>query len=81
MHGVLLLALFAFTLCLALAAAARRPGLVALALVVGVGWPGTLLPGHDLLARRMLLIGGAGDDSLLRPGPVRGLGVAPPPGR
>jgi len=48
MHGVLLIALFAFTLAFALAVAARRPGLAAIVLVVGVGWPGTLLPGHDL---------------------------------
>jgi transglutaminase-like putative cysteine protease len=76
MHGVLLLALFAFTLCIALAAAARRPGLVALALVVGVGWPGTLLPGHDLLRGALLLIVVLATTSLLRPGPLRGLGVA-----
>ena len=54
MHGVLLLAVFAFTLATALAAAACRPGLVAIVLVVGVGWPGTLLPGHDLLRGGML---------------------------
>jgi transglutaminase-like putative cysteine protease len=76
MHGVLLLALFTFTLCIALAAAARRPGLVALALVVGVGWPGTLLPGHDLLRGAILLIVVLATTSLLRPGPLRGLGVA-----
>jgi len=56
MHGVLLLALFAFTLAFALAVAARRPALAAMALVVGVGWPGTLLPGHDLLRGTMLLV-------------------------
>jgi transglutaminase-like putative cysteine protease len=76
MHGVLLLALFAFTLFVALAAAACRPGLVALALVVGVGWPGTLLPGHDLLRGAILLIAVLATTSLLRPGPLRGLGVA-----
>ena len=56
MHGVLLVALFAFTLAFALAVAARRPGLAAIALVVGVGWPGTLLPGHDLLRGCLLLV-------------------------
>jgi len=55
MHGVLLVALFAFTLAFALAVAARRPGLAAIALVVGVGWPGTLLPGHDVLRGTLLL--------------------------
>jgi len=49
MHGVLLIAVFAFTLAFALAVAARRPALAALALLVGIGWPGTLLPGHDLV--------------------------------
>src|SRR5262245_13383140 len=76
MHGVLLLALFAFTLCIALAATARRPALAALALIVGVGWPGTLLPGHDLLRGALLLIAVLATTSLLRPGPLRGLGVA-----
>jgi len=76
MHGVLLVAVFAFTLCVALAAAARRPGLVALALVVGVGWPGTLLPGHDLLRGGLLLAVVLLATALLRRGPVRGLGVA-----
>src|SRR5215210_3822746 len=47
MHGVLLVALFVFTLWVGLAAAVRRPGLASAGLVVGAGWPGTLLPGHD----------------------------------
>jgi protein-glutamine gamma-glutamyltransferase len=76
MHGVLLVAVFAFTLWVALAASARRPGLVALALVVGVGWPGTLLPGHDLLRGGLLLVAILLATALLRQGPVRGLGVA-----
>ena len=76
MHGVLLVAVFAFTLWVALAAAARRPGLVALALVVGVGWPGTLLPGHDLLRGGLLLVAILVATALLRRGPVRSLGVA-----
>ena len=76
MHGVLLLALFAFTLAFALAVAARRPALAAMALVVGVGWPGTLLPGHDLLRGTMLLVAVLGTVVLLRHGPVRGLGAA-----
>jgi transglutaminase-like putative cysteine protease len=76
MHGVLLVAVFAFTLWLALAAAADRPGLVALALVVGVGWPGTLLPGHDLVRGGVLLAVILLATALLRRGPIRGLGVA-----
>ena len=76
MHGVLLLAVFAFTLAVGLAAVARRPGLAALALVVGVGWPGTLLPGHDLLRGGLLLVAVLGATTLLRRGPIRGLGAA-----
>jgi len=76
MHGVLLVALFAFTLGFALAVAARRPGLAAMALVVGVGWPGTLLPGHDLLRGTLLLVTVLGIAAVLRHGPVRGLGAA-----
>jgi transglutaminase-like putative cysteine protease len=76
MHGVLLVALFAFTLAFALAVAARRPGLAAIALVVGVGWPGTLLPGHDLLRGTLLLVAVLATAVVLRPGPVRGVGAA-----
>ncbi len=76
MHGVLLIALFAFTLWVGLAAAARRPGLAAAGLVVGAGWPGTLLPGHDLLRGGMLLAGVLGAIVCLRRGPLRGLGAA-----
>ena len=52
MHGVLLLALFAFTLAFALAVAARRPALAAMALVVGVGWPGRCCPATTSCAGR-----------------------------
>jgi transglutaminase-like putative cysteine protease len=76
MHGVLLVAVFAFTLAFALAVAARRPGLAAIALVVGTGWPGTLLPGHDLLRGTLLLLAVLGIAVVLRHGPVRGLGAA-----
>jgi transglutaminase-like putative cysteine protease len=76
MHGVLLIAVFAFTLAVALAAVACRPGLVVFALVVGVGWPGTLLPGHDLLRGGLLLGTVLTTTTLLRRGPVRGLGAA-----
>src|SRR5439155_17757319 len=49
MHGVLLLAVFLFCLALALAIAARRPFAAVLAVLVGAGWPATLLTsGRDL---------------------------------
>jgi transglutaminase-like putative cysteine protease len=76
MHGVLLLAIFAFTLLIALAAAARRPGLAALGLVVAVGWPATLLPGNDLLRGTLLLVGVLVLFVGLRREPLRGLGFA-----
>jgi len=76
MHGVLLIAVFAFTLAAGLAAAARRPGLAAAALVVGVGWPATLLPGHDLFRGALLLAGVLISIVCLRRGPVRGVGPA-----
>jgi protein-glutamine gamma-glutamyltransferase len=74
MHGVLLVALFVFTLWVGLAAAARRPGLASAGLVVGAGWPGTLLPGHDLLRGGLLLAGVLTAIVFLRPGPLRGVG-------
>ena len=76
MHGVLLIAAFAFTLAAGLAVAARRPGLASAALVVGAGWPATLLPGHDLLRGALLLVGVLISIVCLRRGPVRGLGAA-----
>jgi protein-glutamine gamma-glutamyltransferase len=76
MQSVLLVALFAFTLWVALAAAARRPGLASAGLVVGVGWPGTLLPGHDLLRGALLLAGVLVVIVSLRREPLRGLGTA-----
>ena len=56
MHGVIVLAVFAFTLVVALALAARRPGIAAVGLVVGVAWPVTLLPTHELLVGALLLL-------------------------
>ena len=76
MHGVLLVALFAFTLAFALAVAARRPGLAAISLVVGVGWPGTLLTGHAVLRGTLLLVAVLATAVVLRPGRVRGVGPA-----
>jgi transglutaminase-like putative cysteine protease len=76
MHGVVLMALFVFTLAVALAAAASRPGLAGFALVVGAGWPSTLLPGHDLLLGALLLGAVLAIVTILRRGPLRGLGHA-----
>jgi protein-glutamine gamma-glutamyltransferase len=76
MHGVLLIAVFAFALAVALAAAASRPGLAAMALVVGVGWPATLLPGHDLLRGALLLAVVLVTVSVLRRSSLRGVGTA-----
>ena len=42
MRGVILVAVFAFTLALGLAIAARRPLAAALVVLVGAGWPATL---------------------------------------
>ena len=65
MHMLVLLAVFAFTLLVALAVAARRPIAAVAAFVVGAGWPSTLLAGgHDLgrgafiLAGALILLGG-----------------------
>ena len=76
MHGVLLIAVFAFTLAFALAVSARRLGLAAFALLVGVGWPGTLLPGHDLMRGALLLAAVLATTALLRRHPSRALGPA-----
>ena len=51
MHGLLELGVFAFTLSVALAVAARKPLLAAALLVAGAGWPATLLQGDDTYAR------------------------------
>ena len=57
MHGTVLLAAFAFTLATSLAIAARRPRSASLALLLGAGWPATLLGGHDLQRGAALLAG------------------------
>lgn len=56
MEGVVLVALFAACAVVGLAVAARRPVLAALALVVGAGWPATLLTGPDDLLRGTVLL-------------------------
>jgi transglutaminase-like putative cysteine protease len=57
MHGTILLAVFVFTLAASLAIAARRPRWAAVALLVGAGWPATLLAGHDFQRGAALLAG------------------------
>ena len=67
MDGTVLLAVFAFTAAAALAIAARRPALAATALLVGAGWPATLLAGQELsrgagiLAALLVLFAGLRD--------------------
>ena len=75
MHDVLLLAVFLFTAIGALAIASRRPLAASIALVAGAGWPATILPGKDDLARgALLLVGALALVAWLRPGARR----APP---
>jgi len=57
MNGTILLATFAFALAASLAIAARRPRWAALGLLVGAGWPATLLGGHDFQRGAALLAG------------------------
>jgi Transglutaminase-like superfamily/TgpA N-terminal domain len=59
MHMVLLVALFAFTLAVGLAVAARRPVLAVALFLVGAGWPATLLTGGNELGRGAVLLAGA----------------------
>ncbi|MEK6274032.1 MAG: transglutaminaseTgpA domain-containing protein [Actinomycetota bacterium] len=56
MHDVMLLAVFVFAALGALAVASRRPLGASLILVAGAGWPATILPGTDDLARGALLL-------------------------
>jgi transglutaminase-like putative cysteine protease len=57
MNGTILLAIFLFTLAASLAIAARRPRSASLALLVGAGWPATLLGGHDFQRGAAILAG------------------------
>ena len=59
MHGVLLLAIFAFTLAVSLAVAARRPLLAAGLLVAGSAWPATLLPADNEIGRGAVILAAA----------------------
>jgi transglutaminase-like putative cysteine protease len=82
MHGTVLLAVFVFTLAATLAIAARRPRAAALALLIGAGWPATLLRGHDyqrgaalLAGLLVLLVGIRVRPRVLGYAPVAGLAV------
>jgi transglutaminase-like putative cysteine protease len=56
MHEVILFAVFAFTLALALAIAARRAVLAIVVFLVAAGWPATLLAGGHQLGRGLVLL-------------------------
>jgi protein-glutamine gamma-glutamyltransferase len=56
MEGVVLVALYAFCAAVAMAVAARKPVLASVAVVVGAGWPTTLLTGPDDLLRGVALL-------------------------
>ncbi len=57
MQEAVLVGVFLFCLALALAIAARKPVLASLVLVLGAGWPVTLLPGSASLLRGGLILG------------------------
>jgi len=56
MHGVVLLAVFLFTVLAALAVRARLPLVASLVMVAGAGWPATIYPTHDDLGRGAVLL-------------------------
>jgi transglutaminase-like putative cysteine protease len=59
MHGLLLLAVFGFTLAVSLAVAEQRAVLAAGLLVAGAAWPATLLPGPNAVSRGALILASA----------------------
>ena len=76
MYADVLLAIFGFSLAAGILIAARRPIGAAVALVVGVGWPTTLVPGsRPLLVGALAFAGVLAVLFLLRSGthPARGL--------
>ena len=56
MHAVILIAIFAFTLAVALAVAARRALLAVVLFFVAAGWPATLLSGGNELGRGLAIL-------------------------
>ncbi len=59
MHGAILVAVFVFCVVLALAIAGRRPLLASAALILGAGWPATILTGGGDLARGTVILAAA----------------------
>jgi transglutaminase-like putative cysteine protease len=57
MHGVILVAIFAFTLAVALAIAARRVLLAVVIFLIAAGWPATLLVGGNEIGRGVVILG------------------------
>jgi protein-glutamine gamma-glutamyltransferase len=75
MHGVVVLAVFFFTLGASLAVAARRPVLAATLTFAGAAWPVTLIRDAPTTARgALLLIAALVLLAALRPGAGRGIG-------
>jgi protein-glutamine gamma-glutamyltransferase len=77
MHGLVLLAIFAFAAAVALAVAERRAIAATAAFVAGAGWPVTLVPGNATLGQGALILAGAlvllaavRQRSLARPGRI-----------
>src|SRR6266446_9399597 len=56
MHAVILIAIFGFTLAVALAVAARRALLAVVLFFLGAGWPATLLSGGNELGRGLAIL-------------------------
>ena len=79
MHGVLLLAIFAFCVVLGLSLASRRPLPALLAVIAGAGWPAALYPsgsvtyGAIILAAALWVLAGLGQT---RPVPAAAAGLA-----
>ena len=57
MHRVVLVAIYGFTLAVALAVAARRPLLAVMAFLLAAGWPATLLAGGNEIGRGVVILG------------------------
>jgi transglutaminase superfamily protein len=56
MDSVILIAVFAFSAITVLAVCERRPALAATAVLIGAGWPGTLMGGSELLRGAGILV-------------------------